>query len=385
VADRDLYQILGVSKGASADEIKKAYRKLARKHHPDVNPGNKEAEERFKEVTAAFEILSDPKKRAMYDEFGPEAAKLGFDPQKAEAFRQWRSAQRGGGGGGFPGFEGVDFSQDFDLGDILGSIFGGGGRGRRGRPSGPVAVPTAGEDVTLELTISLEEAVKGGERAVSFRHPVRCDRCAGTGELAGGGKARVCPTCGGTGRDALGGVLGRPCATCGGSGRLANACPKCGGTGTLSEQTRVTVRIPQGIEAGQKIRAAGQGGAGTRGGPPGDLYLVVSIAPHPLMRREGHDLHLTLPITVGEAMKGAEVRCPTFDGEVTLKVPAGSQSGRKLRLKGLGVPSIKGGGRGDLYVELQVVLPEHPSEAVRRAAEEIDRAYERDIRAGLHV
>ena len=386
-AERDLYEILGVSRTASQDEVKKAYRKLARKYHPDVNQGDKQSEDRFKEVNAAFEVLSDPQKRSLYDELGADALRIGFDPEKAKAYRQWKSAQRAGGGqGGFPGFE---FSEDSDLGDILENLFGGFGRTRRPRRGGAgVVSPRAGESLTMELEISLREAVKGGERTISFQRPGRCDRCAGTGVLPGGGRARTCPTCGGSGQSAMARgpfSFSGTCPSCNGTGKVVDACPKCTGSGTLDEQARITVKVPAGVADGSKIRLAGQGAAGTQGGPPGDLYLVPRIAAHPHVRREGHDLHMALPITVGEALEGAEVRCPTFDGDVTLRIPAGSQSGRKLRLRGLGIPALKGGARGDLYVELEIVLPEHPSPAAKKALEELERSYERDVRAGVHL
>lgn len=381
MADRDLYDILGVQRSASPEEIKKAYRRQAKKFHPDVNPGNKQAEEHFKEATAAFEVLGDPKKRALYDELGADAARVGFDPDRAEAVRQWKRGQRqGSGGGDFGGFE---FNQDFDLSDIFGSIFGGGKK----REQGPSQAAAAGADLQLEIDLTLREAVRGGEKSLSFLRPGRCDRCAGMGVLPNAGKGRSCPTCGGSGRSRTtrGPVsFSGTCPACGGSGKLANACPKCNGQGVLEETARVTVSIPAGVADGTKIRLSGQGGAGRHGGPPGDLYLIPKVAPHPFVRREESDLYMTLPITVGEAMHGAEVSVPTFDGSVTLKVPAGSQSGRKLRLRGLGVP-VKGGARGDLYAEMQIVLPEPPTEAARRAVDELERAYKRDVRQDLKL
>ncbi|HCF60422.1 MAG TPA: molecular chaperone DnaJ [Myxococcales bacterium] len=387
-AERDLYEILGVSRTASADEIKKAFRKLARKYHPDVNPGNKQAEDRFKEINAAFEVLSDPEKRKLYDELGADALRIGFDPEKARAYRQWRSAQQSGAPqGGFPGFE---YGEEFDLGDIFESLFGGVGRARRrGRgPAGAEVSQRAGEDLTLEIEIGLREAVKGGERTIGFRRPGRCERCAGTGVLPGGGRGRTCPTCEGSGqaRTSRGPFsFSGTCPTCNGSGKVPNACPKCGGAGTVLEEARITVKVPAGVADGSKIRLAGQGAAGVRGGPPGDLFLVPRIATHPHVRREGHDLYMSLPVTVREALEGGEVRCPTFDGDVTLKIPAGSQSGRKLRLRGLGIPSLKGGPRGDLYVELLIVLPTQLDEAARKAVAELERAYPDDVRAGVRL
>ncbi|XXF80926.1 DnaJ C-terminal domain-containing protein [Myxococcaceae bacterium GXIMD 01537] len=324
----DYYQILGVPRTASADDIKKAFRKLARKHHPDVNPGDKAAEEKFKRINSAFEVLGDDKKRKLYDEFGDDAVKLGFDEKKAEQYRAYRAAQSSGRGG-FSGGAG----QDFDVGDIFGDIFGrsgGGGGGfdigeilgRRARQRGP----ERGEDLTTRVTLTLNEAVAGTERVLSLRRP-----------------------------------------------------------GGAEETTRLTVKIPAGVHTGSKVRLAGQGSTGPYGGPPGDLYIETEVAEHPLVRREGDDLHMDLPLTVAEAMLGAEVKVPTFQGEVSLKIPAGSQSGRRMRLKGRGVPSLKGGTPGDLYLHLQVKVPEHADADVRAAAETLARAYPGDVRQELRL
>ncbi|WP_257456789.1 DnaJ C-terminal domain-containing protein [Archangium lipolyticum] len=387
----DYYQILGVSRTASADEIKKAFRKLARQYHPDVNPGNKAAEEKFKQLNAAFEVLSDERKRKLYDEFGDEASKFGFDEKKAAQYRAYKAAQAAGGGMPFGGGGGVDF----DLGDILGDIFnrsrggGGGGvdfgeifgRAGGGRGDGP----TPGEDITARLTLSFNEALTGIERGISLQRPGRCQRCQGSGHV---GTPTTCATCGGTGRARRGsGILGMggACPSCHGSGRSAPPCPSCQSTGVVDETARLTVKIPAGVQTGSKIRLAGQGAAGTHGGPPGDLYIETQVTEHPLVRREGDDLYLDLPVTVTEAMLGAEVRVPTFQGEVTVKVPPGSQSGRRMRLRGRGAPSLKGGPSGDLYLTLQVKVPEHPSSEARKAAEALASAYQTDVRGSLQL
>lgn len=389
----DYYQILGVSRTASADEIKKAFRKLARKYHPDVNPGDKSAEEKFKQLNAAFEVLSDERKRKLYDEFGNEAAQFGFDEKKATQYRAYKAAQAAGGGmpfGGGGGGPGVDF----DLGDIFGDIFGRAGAGGvdfgevfgRAGGGGRAAGPTPGEDITATLTLSFNEALTGVERSISLQRPGRCQRCQGAGQV---GTPSTCATCGGTGKVRRSGVLGMntagTCPTCRGTGRAAPPCPSCQGSGVVDETARLTVKIPAGVHTGSKVRLSGAGAAGSRGGPPGDLYIETIVAEHPLVRREGDDLYMDLPVTVSEAMLGAEVRVPTFQGEVTVKVPEGSQSGRRMRLRGRGAPSLKGGPVGDLYLTLQVKVPERPSTEARKAAEELARAYQGDVRGSLQL
>ncbi|HSP81386.1 MAG TPA: DnaJ C-terminal domain-containing protein [Myxococcaceae bacterium] len=386
----DYYQILGVSRAASAEEIKKAFRKLARKYHPDVNPGDKAAEEKFKQVNAAFEVLSDEKKRRLYDEFGEDAARMGFDEQKAAQYRAYRAAQSAGGGRPFGGGGGVDF----DLGDLFGDLFGRAGAGGAGFDVGEAfgrgagaraAGPTPGEDISARLTLGFAEALTGTERSIAVQRPGRCQRCQSSGHV---GTPTTCATCGGTGRVRRSGLLGvssGSCPTCRGTGRAAPPCPSCQATGVVEETARLTVKIPAGVHTGSKVRLAGQGAAGPRGGPPGDLYIETQVTEHPLVRREGDDLYMDLPVTVSEAMLGAEVRVPTFQGEVTVKVPEGSQSGRRMRLRGRGAPSLKGGTPGDLYLTLQVKVPEHPSSEARQAAEELARAYQTDVRGSLQL
>lgn len=390
----DLYKLLGVPRSASEADIKKAFRKLARKYHPDVNPNDKSAEEKFKQVSNAFEVLGDPKKRKLYDELGEDAAKIGYDEKKAEAYRQYKAAAAAGGGRGgvdFGGAEGVDFGDLF--GDLFGRARGGGGGGAggfdigdlfgRAGGGGRAEGPTRGDDLTTQAHLTLREAVQGTERALNLNRPGRCPKCHGKGTA---GRVTTCPTCNGTGRtrQARGPLrIAGACPTCQGSGRAAPPCPECGGEGVVEETQRITVKIPPGVQTGSKIRVAGQGAAGRRGGPSGDLYLEAVVDPHPLVRREGDDLYLDLPVTVAEAMLGAQVKVPTFDGEGTVRIPEGSQSGRKLRLRGQGVPALKGGARGDFYLVLKVMLPEKPSGKAREAAQVLAEAYGKDVREEL--
>jgi len=384
----DYYQVLGVSRTASEPEIKKAYRKLARKYHPDVNPGNKSAEEKFKQVSGAFEVLSDPKKRRLYDEFGEDASKIGFDEKKAEALRAYRAAASRGGvgeGGPMPG-GGADF------GDLFEDLF-----GRAGAGEGPGGFhfgaeegleqrgPTRGEDLRTRVQLSLSEAVSGTEKTLSITRPGRCPVCGGTGER---GPVTTCPTCGGSGRARrnLGPLsFAGACPTCGGTGKASKPCDDCDGTGRVSETQRITVKIPPGVQTGSQVRLAGQGAAGLRGGPPGDLYIETEVLPHPLVRREGDDLYLEVPITVPEAMFGSEIRVPTFSGDVTVKIPPGSQSGKKMRLRGRGVPSLRGSGRGDQYLVLKVVVPDANNAEARAAAERMRNSYAQDVRSDVRL
>jgi molecular chaperone DnaJ len=377
----DFYHTLGVPRTASADEIKKAYRKLAKKYHPDVNPGNKAAEDKFKQLSAAFEVLSDEKKRRLYDEFGEDAAKMGFDDRKADAYRSYRQ-QSQSRPDTFSGAEGFNF-EGMDMNEILREMFGRNAAGPFGTQPGAGTVRTRGDDLTAKMQVTLAEAVRGGERALTLMRPGRCSKCDGAGEK---GPVGDCPTCGGTGRTRGGrGPLkfAGACPTCGGTGKASKPCPACGGRGVTEETQRLTVKIPPGVQTGSKIRLAGQGAAGDRGGPPGDLFIEVDLAPHPVVRREGDDLQMDLPITIPEAVLGAEVRVPTFDGDVTVTIPPGSQSGRKMRLKGRGVPALKGGARGDLYLVLKILVPEPIGSAAKAAAEQLKSAYAGNIRSEL--
>ena len=363
---RDYYEVLGVSKGASEDEIKKAYKKLARKYHPDLNPDNKEAEEKFKEVNEAYEILSDPNKKARYDQFGF----AGVDP----------SYGAGGAGGGFDG--GFDFG---DLGDIFGSFFGGGfGGGRRTNPN----APQRGESIRLSLAISLEEAAFGCEKEVSVDRMEQCGTCHGHG-CAAGTTPEVCPDCHGTGqvqvrRQTPMGVFATssPCGRCGGKGKIIHQpCPDCRGSGAVRRRKTIQVSIPAGIDNGQTISVRGQGSAGKNGGPAGDLLVTITVRPHELFRREGTSVLCDAPITFAQAVLGAELEIPTIDGKVKYDLPEGTQSGTTFRLKGKGIPAINGRGRGDQYVTVYIETPRNlnreQKEALKKFAESVgDNNYE---------
>ena len=355
---RDYYEVLGVSRGASEDEIKKAYKKMARKYHPDLNPGDKTAEEKFKEVNEAYEVLSDADKKARYDQYGH----AGVDPNFGA----------GGFGGGFDG------SFDFgDLGDIFGSFFGGGfGGGRRTNPN----APQRGESIRMSIAISFEEAAFGCEKAVTVERYETCDTCHGNG-CAPGTLPEVCPDCHGTGtvqvrRQTPMGVFATssPCPKCGGKGRIIHQpCKDCRGSGMVRKKKTIQASIPAGIDNGQTISIRGQGNAGKNGGPAGDLLITITVRPHELFRREGTSVLCEAPITFTQAVLGAELEIPTIDGKVKYTLPEGTQSGTTFRLKGKGIPSINGRGRGDQYVTVYIETPKNlnkeQKEALKKFAE----------------
>ena len=364
---RDYYEVLGVSKGASEDEIKKAYKKMARKYHPDLNPGDKSAEEKFKEVNEAYEVLSDADKRARYDQYGH----AGVDPNFGAS----------GFGGGFDG--GFDFG---DLGDIFGSFFGGGfGGGRRTNPN----APQRGESIRMAVTISFEEAAFGCEKEVTVERYEACDTCHGSG-CAPGTSPEVCPDCHGTGtvqvrRQTPMGVFATssPCPKCGGKGRIIHQpCKDCRGSGMMRKKKTIQASIPAGIDNGQTISIRGQGNAGRNGGPAGDLLITITVRPHELFRREGTSVLCEAPITFTQAVLGAELEIPTIDGKVKYTLPEGTQSGTTFRLKGKGIPSINGRGRGDQYVTVYIETPRNLNKEQKEALKKFAAAMGEDEASG---
>jgi molecular chaperone DnaJ len=331
---RDYYEALGVSKNASDEEIKKAYRKMTVQHHPDVNPGDTAAEERFKEINEAYEVLSDADKKARYDQYGH----AGVDPNF--------------GAGGFGG------GMDFDLGDIFGSIFGGGGRTQSRN------APRRGDRVHTEVSISFEEAAFGCEKDVDLSRVETCETCRGSG-ARGGTTPETCPNCNGSGavvsqQRTVFGVMqtSADCPKCGGQGKIIHQpCVKCRGQGRVRRSKKFTVNIPAGIDEGQAVTLRGQGNAGVNGGGAGDLYVAVSIRPHERFRRQGTAVLLEMPVSIAQASLGAELEVPTLDGAVRYTVPEGTQPDTVFRLRGKGIPSLRGGGRGDEFVTVKVVVP----------------------------
>ncbi|RLB41878.1 MAG: molecular chaperone DnaJ [Deltaproteobacteria bacterium] len=378
---KDYYEILGVAKNATEDEIKRAYRKLARKWHPDINPGNKEAEERFKEISRAYEVLSDKEKRKLYDEFGEEGLEAGFDAEKAREYKKWQEYQ---GTRGWSQAGGESFGRYHSYEDIFGDIFGFedvGGGFSTARKKGK------GRDIEHDITIDLISALKGVETELAMQRPKTCSLCNGSGTDPNA-KLRPCPTCGGSGRVNVGGgpiQFTKPCPTCHGHGQVGKTCPVCGGSGQMAGMERIKVKIPPGVKEGSKVRVAGKGEPGFNGGPPGDLYLRIHVKPHPVLKREGNDLHMEVPVTVREAIAGATITIPTIDGPVRLRIPPRSQNGKVLRLKGKGALDPKTKKRGDLLVKLVVKVPEADDKEILEAAEKMEAFYRGDIRQGLQI
>jgi molecular chaperone DnaJ len=343
---RDYYEVLGVSRTAVDQEIKSAYRKLALQYHPDRNPDNPEAEERFKECSEAYTVLADSEKRARYDRFGHAGVGNAAGP-------------------GFGGFDTVDFQDIF--GDLFGDMFGGQGGRRRSRAQ-------RGADLREDLTLEFEEAVFGVTRQVQVRRQEQCDKCNGSGMAPG--KAPInCTTCGGRGQTRYQQgffSITRACSTCGGSGKLiVDPCNQCRGQGRVMRDRTVTVKVPAGVEEGARILYSNEGEAGVFGGPPGDLYIVLHAKEHSFFERDGKDLHCMLPVSISQAALGAEIQVPTLEGEETLRIPEGTQTGANFKLKSKGVPVLNGRGRGDLFVEVKVQTPAKLTKRQRELLQEL--------------
>lgn len=366
---RDYYEVLGISKGASEDEIKKAYRQKAKQYHPDLNPGDKEAEAKFKEASEAHEVLSDPQKRARYDQFGH----AGVDPSYGAGTG---GAGYGGGFGGFGGgFGGFGDGMEFDLGDIFGSIFGGGG-GRRANPN----APRKGANVEVTVSIDFLEACHGVNKTIEFSHMDKCPECSGSGAAAGS-TPQTCPDCGGTGqvrmtqRTPFGMTTTmRPCSRCGGKGKIiSNPCKKCNGSGQVRVKRKLDITIPAGIDDGQILTLRSQGDVGVNGGPSGDVLVDVIVRPHPLFKRDGVHIYSEIPITYVQAALGDEITVPTVDGKVKYKIPEGTQSGTTFRLKNKGIKHLNSSAKGDMYVSVTVEVPKSLNKKQKEALRELEK------------
>lgn len=375
-AKHDYYELLGVSKSATTKDVRTAFRKLARKYHPDLNPGDKAAEEKFKQLQEAYDVLSDTKKRQMYDQYG-------FYSENAPP------PGYGGGGGASEGNVNFDFG-GFDFGggsgapgggasfrDLFSQFFSGG----RGAAMEPEQEP--GSDLEYQLEIDFWDAVRGAVKKLQITRLDTCSVCHGTGAV---GTPQTCPTCNGIGQ--IQQTAGKmrfnvPCSRCGGSGKLRTACKTCGGEGRVRRSESIDVRIPAGVASGGRVRVPGKGNAGSMGAPAGDLYLRVVVRPHDFFERRGNDLYTKVPVTVAEASLGAKVEVPTIDGRSLVRIPPGTNSGKTLRLKEKGVPSARNGERGDQYVEIQVVVPEPTDERVRNLMKELEKIAPADPRKDL--
>jgi molecular chaperone DnaJ len=383
MAKQDYYQVLGVKRDAKPEEIKKAYRRLARKYHPDVNPGDKSAEERFKKITEAHDVLSDPKKRGVYDRFGQYSDNLADAAARGAAGGAGGAAGATGRGPAGFDFEGFDWGTASSTGggggtggssfrDIFTDLFGGGAKSEREPPR---PQPVRGADIEMPLALSFEEAITGMTTNITVNRSEQCSRCNGAGDT--GGPVVVCATCGGSGQvHKAGGRLrfAQECSDCGGTGKRRQPCAVCKGAGVVPKSEVVKVRIPAGVDTGSRVRVPGKGEGGRMGAPAGDLFIITNVGRHKYFTRKGDNIYVTVPLTVPEAALGAKIEVPTVEGKAQLRIPPGTQSGQKFRLRERGAPSLRNSqARGDQFVEVQVTLPkvisEETKELLRRFAQ----------------
>jgi molecular chaperone DnaJ len=384
---QDYYEVLGVKRDAGEEDIRKAYRRLARKHHPDLNPGDKAAEERFKNVQEAYDILSDPKKKQMYDQYGfysangfpqgagPGGTEYGESPHMDFGGFDFSDFASGGGAAG-AGARGAD-SGGFQFRDIFGQMF---GRGNR-QPAGK---PEKGSDLEYALNVDFWQAIRGTQVRINITRQDVCATCNGTG--GAGGNTTVCPECNGSGNvNQMAGAMrfSLTCPRCNGTGRLKNTCPTCHGEGRTPHSEAVEVRIPAGAQNGSRLRVAGKGNAGAMGAPAGDLYITLRVEPHPIFNRNGDDIEITVPVRVDEAGLGAKIEVPTIDGRALLKIPQGTKNGQKLRMREKGVENARKHTRGDQIVEVSIETPDTSNEKTRELLRELSKVETRDPRAEM--
>jgi molecular chaperone DnaJ len=375
-AKQDYYDLLGVAKKASAKDIRTAFRKLARKYHPDLNPGDKSSEEKFKQLQEAYDVLSDSKKRQMYDQHGFYSDNIPPGGPGAGSQQDGEGVNFDFGGFDFGGGSGAQGSTS-SFRDLFSQFF----PGRRGAAEEPEHEP--GGDLEYQIEIDFWDAVRGAVKKLTITRLDTCETCHGTGAI---GSAQTCPTCHGSGtiQQAAGKMkFNVPCTRCGGTGKIRKVCPTCSGEGRLRRTETIDVRIPAGVASGSRVRVPGKGNAGTMGAPAGDLYLRVDVKPHPFFERRGDDLYTEVPVTVSEATLGAKVEVPTIDGRSLVRIPPATNSGKTLRLKEKGVPSARSGARGDQYVQIQVIVPQPTDERVRNLMKELETIAPDDPRKDL--
>ncbi len=373
MAKKDYYNILGIKKDAKADEIKKAYRRLARKHHPDVNPNDKISEDKFKEVQEAYDVLSDEKKRKVFDRFGYYADNLDADSPFSGG-----ATSSGPAGGGFD-FSGFDFSgtpgqsSGSSFRDIFSDLFSGGGQ--KAQPEPPRPLPKKGRDIEIPLALSFEEAFTGLTTNITVNRSEQCSRCQGAGDT--GGPVVQCPTCKGTGQVMrTGGRLqfSQNCSDCEGTGRRRQPCSLCNGKGVTPKTEQVKIKIPAGVDTGSRVRVPKKGHGGRLGAEPGDLFILTNVGKHPFLTRKGDNVYITVPITVPEAALGTKIEVPTVEGKAALKIPSGTESGQKFRLRERGFPSLRNPSlRGDQFVEVKISLPKVISEETKEALRQFEK------------